>query len=873
MVTNTFIALSSLLWGIQNNGDSQRISIDHFTSGYVLGVKGEDIHPASPISGDGKITVAVLDTGIDSTHPDLKDKIAPNGYNFVNNNDNTSDQHGHGTHISGIIANQTTQHALILPIKVVQTGPNAPIRPQETTPGAGTALTENVAKGIVYAIQKGARVINLSLAWPSSIRSKAVDDAMKLAAEKEVLVIASAANDSTSANIYPCIYSNVICVGAHGPDGSFTYFSNHGSMVDVLAPGIAILSTWPMNKAPVTFAGQIGYEFRNGTSMAAPYVSGAAAELLFRGYSARETMNRILLGSRPTRREALFHSNIVGDFSTDHKKESKFARFGNLDIAGSIRVEPQPMVIPEMKSRIELNWNGRDPWITAKIQWVNRWKKAISTQISFDSKIFYFDQIDENEVLTTPITLPISSKTESTLTLTATVKTVGMDGKSFLHQFPISLQINRTIAPASFPENASFLPIKGLNPQKISTIRSIITSDVNDEPGFYSIFDDELTLIEKDKVSSSKQIDGIGQETILNLYRIQKDRYGIVSLKKTPGKRDAFIIRILDSSLSPLKLEVLDTDVTLLNENLVWKSINGMPTPLWIAAGTVPSLDLPPDDPWSPIFENSKIPRIYFILNGNLRTLLLDDHELPIKILPDHRVLIAKGSSYFAEYYLLDLDLDLPNKIHSRSKLSLNSYRMLIGLDSSVQKYSLKDGKISGTVFSGISTPGNLRLTTLSESSMSSDDVILNRENSLDSLVKISGFFQGTEEQYSFVQSRFDLKFFRTSSHQSSSISLNRFSYIPSMIFNRAFFPLIIENHEKNRLPGLYIPASVANDEVSEIIVGDPSTGEISKPALLRFKAVEGCRPVGNLVPATSTEPSKLAFFCLDQLVLIPIQF
>lgn len=348
MVSNLFVGIISMLWGINNTGDAQRIDIAQYTSGYVLGTKGEDIHKPLPVNGQ-KIIVAVLDTGIDSTHPAFQNLISDQGFNFVNNNKDTTDLHGHGTHISGIIATQATQNALIMPIKVVQTGPNAPIRPQANEPAFGSALTENVAKGIQHAVNSGAKVINLSLAWPASIKSKKMDEAISLAIEKNVLIIASAANDGTQANLFPCIYSNVICVGAHGPDGAITYFSNYGSMVDILAPGITILSTWPLNKEPITYAGKVGYEFRNGTSMAAPYVAGAAAELLSRGLSAAETKNRLLLGSRLTHNKNNYITSMVGDYTINQKKEDKFFRFGNLDITGALAVKPQSLMFSKLK--------------------------------------------------------------------------------------------------------------------------------------------------------------------------------------------------------------------------------------------------------------------------------------------------------------------------------------------------------------------------------------------------------------------------------------------------------------------------------------------------------------------------------------------
>ena len=525
MVSNLLLAIASLSWGIHNAGEPQRINIDHYTSGYVLGIEGEDVHLPTLASHSQKVIVAVLDTGVDATHPALKNVLAGKGFNFVDNNDNTTDLHGHGTHISGIIATQVTQNALILPVKVVQTGPNAPIRPQEVGAGAGTALTENVAKGMVYAIQNGAKVINLSLAWPASIHSKKMDEAMALAEQNDVLVIASAANDGTSANLYPCIYSNSICVGAHGPDGAFTYFSNYGSMVDLLAPGITILSTWPMNKAPVTFAGQIGYEFRNGTSMAAPFVAGAAAELISRGYSATETKSRLLLGARTTHTHSLYSTNVIGTYSQDQKKEEKFARFGNLDIAGSIAVAPQSLILPTKKSRTEIHWNGLDQEVFVDVEWKNNWKQAGHVEIAIDNQVLNFETVNESQVFSTPIKINLNPNTESTFDKVATITSIEMDGARVVRTVPISFMVNRLISLNTLPTNALRYPFQGLLINQYSSVRSVVNADHSPDRELYLVRGNEFVLTRKGVEIGRASFPNVTEDKILNLYRIDENFY------------------------------------------------------------------------------------------------------------------------------------------------------------------------------------------------------------------------------------------------------------------------------------------------------------------------------------------------------------
>ena len=873
MVSKVLLTIASLYWGIHNEGEPQRINIDHFTSGYVLGIKGEDIHLPPASNNTSKIIVAVLDTGVDSTHPALKNVLAGKGYNFVANNEDTNDTHGHGTHISGVIATQVSKNALILPVKVVQTGPNAPIRPQEIGPGPGTALTENVAKGIVYAIQNGAKVINLSLAWPSSIHSKKMDDAMLMAEQNNVLVVASAANDGTSANLFPCIYSNSICVGAHGPDGSFTYFSNYGSMVDILAPGVAILSTWPMNKAPVTFAGQIGYEFRNGTSMAAPFVAGAAAELMARGFSASETKSRILLGTRSTQSNTLYSTKVVGDFSHDQKKESKFSRFGNLDVSHSLEVEPQSLILPSRKARTEIQWNGIDSSINVNILFKNNWIFANNVKIKIDDQIFELGTIGENQTQNISLSIKMNSSTESTFDKIAIIEADELNGTHSVRSIPISFMVNRIISASTVPGNAIRYQFVGIQPRDYSSIRSVVNVNQESEREFFLLRKNEVVLTRKGLEIGRANFSNVSEDKILNLYKINQDEYSLVSTQQDKGEsRPSFLIKSLNNKLQLLSEVKLGTDITVLNENFVWKATTTGNSPLWISIGYTPATEKPAYDPWNKKYQDQKMPRIYYLLGKDLHSIKLADDELPLQFLPNGEILITKGNSYFAKYFSLSVDLKKSDQIIARREISFTAFRMLIGLDGTNKVLPLKGSSIDSIVMVGTSTPGNLRATTInSTSSNSGIDTVLKRESTLDSLIQVSGTFSDLDHQYYFVQTHYDMKFFRSNSNETKSTSLNRFSYIPSMFFSRNFFPVVSKDSFGNGIPAIYIPASIANSFVSEIIVGNTKTGEISKPASFHFEVAPDCSAMGNLINATANEPAKQAFICGSELVMIPI--
>ena len=878
MVTKTLLALA---WGLLNSGEPQQILIDHYTSGIIQGVQGEDIHLPKSAPRDRKpVIVAVLDTGVDTNHSALKNALSLPGYNAITGSSDIQDSHGHGTHISGIIAARpdetgfrgVSESALILPIKVVQTGPNAPIRPQDLSAGAGTALTENVAKGIEKAIERGAQVIHLSLAWPASIHSKRVDDAIARAAANQVIIVASAGNDSTLARVYPCVYESVICVGAQGPDGAFTHFSNHGPMVDLLAPGISILSTWPLNKAPVTFAGGIGHEFRNGTSMAAPFVSGAIAELLSRGLSPDEVRNRILLGTRKTKTETRFRSNTPQNFSALAKSNPKTARFGNLDIEGALSLAPRSFIHPKKKEELLLEWDGLNSDLDSQIDWVNDWIDAKAVTIRIGNQVTRISRFKSHSMISIPIHLSITPNTESSLVLKAEVQ--DDDGHHEAYDIPISLV--RRVTVLHPPKEALVDEVEGLEADPTLIFRSVLNVPVGSAPRYGVLKSDprgvSMRLMEQNRVGTERVIDGFTPDQLLNLYALSSGGYSAVFFKQEPkDPRPSFYFYTFDSNFSLLRKESLGTDTTVLSERFQWISVNGVPSPLWISLGFTPKEDLPPFDPWNPKDQDVKRPRVYFMDQGKLRTVLLKKTETPLTLLSQGRVLVTEGSDYLQTYSILHLN---EGKVIERSPLSLPHYRMLIGATFGPAPERLDSRPPSGTVVTTSSSPGNLRVSLIESLSADSAPVFdreLIRPTPLDSFVSVLGAFQKGPDASFFIESHYDLYFDRGPEKPLLSTSLNRYSYIPSLIFARSFFPVGLHAQNKENLSALYVPATLANGNISEIIVADESAQSLTRPVRFRFTTDESCTTIGNLIPATETTPAYQSFFCGKNWIRVPL--
>jgi serine protease len=254
------------------------------------------------------ITVAVIDTGVAcfdkgpfSRGTDLSGTRCEGGWNFVNDDAEAADDHGHGTHVAGTIA-QTTNNGLgtaglaycatIMPIKVLSK--------------QGFGSTANVAEGIRFAADNGAQVINLSLGGP--IKSKILEEAVEHAVGKGVLVVAAAGNSGRSVG-WPAAYPGVLAVSATDDKDKIAWFSSRGPEVGIAAPGVAVTQQTVCNggKDKCEIFGTF-----NGTSMASPHVAGIAAMIEGMGVTDPGAVRDALTASaRPKDDPKLYGAGIV----------------------------------------------------------------------------------------------------------------------------------------------------------------------------------------------------------------------------------------------------------------------------------------------------------------------------------------------------------------------------------------------------------------------------------------------------------------------------------------------------------------------------------------------------------------------------------
>ena len=288
-----------------------------FDEMWSLGLSSGDGHSSgigtprvwSLTTGSSEVTVAIVDSGVESSHPDLAPNMwsnpgevpgngadddsnglidDSNGWDWVQSDGDPNDENGHGTHVAGIIGARGNNS-----LGVAGVSWNLKLMPLRVLDAAGSGWTSDVAEAFAYAGQMGADVVNASLAGPSF--SQAMLDA--IVSSPDTLFVVAAGNSSDNVDVtpsFPCVFppANVLCVAATDQSNQLSSYSSFGSgSVDLAAPGDQIPSTWPGGT----------YNQGWGTSFAAPHVSGVLGLLKARHpeASAQSLSSAVLAGVEP----------------------------------------------------------------------------------------------------------------------------------------------------------------------------------------------------------------------------------------------------------------------------------------------------------------------------------------------------------------------------------------------------------------------------------------------------------------------------------------------------------------------------------------------------------------------------------------------
>jgi len=317
---------------------------------YLPQIRAFDTWPTFPAPFNPRIRVAVIDSGIDATHPDLKPRIE-SGRSFVGGSWG-KDEHGHGTFVAGIIAAETNNAEGISGI-----GIGTDLLIAKVVRGDGSISLEAEARAIKWAVQQGASVINLSFGGVRDPRNAKRDtfsrleaDAIEYAVQNHVVVVAAVGNGDQAPSMpwrfasYPAALPHVIGVSALARDGSVPAFSNRDDRYnDIAAPGVDIFSTLPKmltsQRSTCVFQGysECGpAEFRKaeGTSFAAPQVAGAAAQLLSVAQQLGIEMRPEQIASLLTR-SAEDATPLTGCRRCRYDRD-RYTGWGRLDVASAI---------------------------------------------------------------------------------------------------------------------------------------------------------------------------------------------------------------------------------------------------------------------------------------------------------------------------------------------------------------------------------------------------------------------------------------------------------------------------------------------------------------------------------------------------------
>jgi len=335
-------------------------------------------------TGSASVVVAVVDTGVDYTHPELAGRMWTDGsghygYDFADGDSDPMDLYGHGTHVAGTIVAEMGNG-----VGGVGVAPGVKIMAVRVFDAEGNSRDSWIASGITWAADHGARVINLSIGYKDSNTNipiigpiPVVEKAISHAYEKGCIIVAAAGNESWYWVSYPASSEFAIAVSATDQSDSIASFSNYGSKVEVAAPGVYIYSTLPGNR----------YAYYDGTSMAAPHVCGAVALLLSKYPTLTNSEVRNALAQ---------HSDDLGSPGRD-----EYYGYGRIDVYKLLASTTAPSEWQEFNVSAE----SQHPYLNSYDgTWVIRrtgaskikvYFESLSTELGYDFVYFYDNENNE----------------------------------------------------------------------------------------------------------------------------------------------------------------------------------------------------------------------------------------------------------------------------------------------------------------------------------------------------------------------------------------------------------------------------------------------------------------------------------------------
>ncbi len=927
--------LAKKQWAIKNEGQVVFKNISDLERLPIQGKAGIDINWVNTdnfATSKKELIVAVIDSGVDIKHPDLQGRIwfnekicnpavntpnrACNGFNFLDNNTDLTDDVGHGTHVAGVIAaNRNTigiagvadKRVKIMPLKALNSQVNGFVY-------NGKVITDVIADAMIFAINNGAEVINLSLGWPKLIDLPKVKKAFDLAEEKNVIVIAGSGNNNKDLPVFPCSYENVICVGAIDNRGDLTDFTNYGAKVDIVAPGESIVSTFPQN-AESRVLRIDNYETKRGSSQASPFVAAAVANL--------KLLYPDLTNDKV--RSLLFRSSQK--LPNNNGSDKRYVKFGMLDMKALLdlaaketnQVENTNLINPLLKSLTEIKFKNSDRRfsfelnlknLSGKAQTSQACVKALSDSLSLDQECFPLDFKENQKVISLLISGQIDNlNLDSHITFEIKIGT---------NTYKASLVFSRDIkndsqvltmplGKASFEEMAvisgdrrlsrmtrvfdkhkritypEYFYLEKLKQTETQSVVSLLTKS-NDQFVVKSIF-----LPKANKVISIHRQD-------INLDG--KVDYFIYTLS---NKKDEIIFYLLDENLNPLfknnvwtfKLSTFEgLPIDGGSEKFEWVKINtpsfGLITvPSIFKSYTMPEQDnskkiservigiIPHQFYFNPVVTNEKTEVELRVLDS-VKTIKALENKLGIAGSFDTKTLIIQKPFPQTEEEsrqgiirsLVVIDEDGVGKLH---ELTWNSLKITsLTSDNNVSQslqypiISTQTGAIKAeSIFTALLNRATAEFLVKKDSDIGSMTVL--KESWDNPIISLLATFEETQGLTYLVESRSTVTALGSNGER-SALPVYRESSFPGQSFSETLTPIVADGR-----PGLYVNSTLIYGERLYSMIESKSEGLV-RPLGLSISIPAGCIP---LLPETLGDKTKANYtlLCIDASKEVSMKF
>ncbi len=944
---STFVRSDELFpfqWGLFNQGQTVSKAIGTTKLISSIGTPGTDIRWKDSIAKiEANLTkdplVAVIDMGIDFDHPDLKGKIFKNtiecdangniadadedrdhnglkgdcmGWNFTARNmfeaRRPIDDDGHGTHVSGIIAAQTNKIGVsgvssrikILPIKV--TGKIDTSSDKKTI----QPLTDRIAKGILYATNMGADVINLSLGWTRSMDTKYLNEAMNYALGHGVVIVAAAGNNNNNASILPCSAYDIICVGATTVDGSLANFSNYGGEVDVLAPGDEIVSTIPLNSVPLQMNLQ-GYDVRSGTSQATPFVSALAA--LIRGTSPNLNRDEV------TRR-------IVDSADAARPGESMN---GMVNMKAAFEMGDAPSVRPVFKQFSTALYDGNSLKFNFDLPIKNFGSLGKNIKIKVSSinpaltmdQTFNFEGLRPGEIVMNSLEGTVSDmKGHNRIQVSVTISVDGQKDKSYQHEFRLARDIlkDKSLKTIKFAFIKTDLPVGVIQDTKVKNLINTVEL-LHSEPEVPEYY---LPRVVKESTSMEIKIfrksDDVfaelpstivmaGAVQLLNVTKLDlnfdgEDDYLIRAIGCDKDCSDpSKAVRYLQYSLWKKDLSPLFKDKstwrflpTLVNVDiksqkfyrLETKDFGPVAVPMFLETAIIPNSQQVLKDAFS-VPDRSVLRRIYY-LNPEI-----DAHgvvNLATKTISTSSYLASIRKELGTE---IDEDVQAIHLLaQSKSDLRLGKVQGLFSIGKGYEKKNivLKIGDPAANL-SNFSVTSNIwgfehydsqsldgqgvkdsfvGLVSKSRLVMVQNDLnqtySYNSSNSVEAPLSAIASFNGGGSDFTFFQTPSYLMLAENTGQETilRKLKINRFSFLPGTLFNDSFYPIQVKSGKKN-LAALYVDETDIQNDIVSLTVFDGQ--DLKAPIGMSAYVPPICKAM-NPARLSADQSTSLSLLCLE---------